>query len=190
MESNFPQGLDLSKIPSMLPPPGLQPDFVDPTTLAEPIVAISSTTSALAIILLSARLYSTVRITRSTGYDDCACIAAIIFSLAYMSLIVNTRRYARHTWDMPITEYASSFEKIVFSQIIIGAMSLMFAKLSVLFLLFRLFSPNRLFRFAIYFGIAWATLISLTSIIVSISLCAPHRKETFGSLTLVARCGR
>lgn len=188
MTSALPQGLDLSKVPSMLPPPGVQPNFVNPKTGAEAIIAISATTSILGVILLSGRLYSTLRITRSAGYDDYACVAAMIFSLAYMGLNLHMMDYARHMWDMPIASFTPSVFKIIFYATICGALGLMFAKLSILLLLFRLFSPDRRFRYSIYVGIVWTTLISLTTVIVAGALCAPRKGESFDSLTLVQRC--
>lgn len=66
------------------PPPGVKSDFVNPVTLAHSIVAISATTSVLAVALLLVRLYSTLRITRSASYDDGASVLALVFSLAYV----------------------------------------------------------------------------------------------------------
>ena len=84
MVSSFPLGLNPDMIPSTNPPPGVKPDFVNPVTLAHSIVAISATTSVLAVALLLVRLYSTLRITRSASYDDGASVLALVFSLAYV----------------------------------------------------------------------------------------------------------
>ena len=188
MNSALPQGLDLSKIPSMMPPPGIQPNFVNPTTLSEPIIAVSATTSILAVTLLFARLYSTSRITRSAGYEDYTCVAAMTFSLAYMGLVLYTREYARHTWDMPITGYTSSYFSIILSETVIGAIALLFSKLSILLLLFKLFSPNRRFGLFIYIGIIWTSLVSVTTVIVTGVMCTPRRGESFNSLAVAWRC--
>lgn len=188
MDSALPQGLDLSKVPSMIPPPGIQPNLVNPETLADTIIAMSATTSILAIALLSARLYSTLGITRSVGYDDYVCVAGMVFSLAYMGLILNTRDYARHMWDMPLAGYTSRYFKILLSGAIIGALGLLFAKLSILLLLFRLFSPNRRFRYSIYVGIVWATLISLVTVVIATALCSPRKGEAFNNIMVAQRC--
>lgn len=172
----------------MTPPPGIQPNFVHPKTLADTVIAISITTSILAMLLLSARLYSTLRITRSIGYDDYVCVAAMIFSLAFSSLSLNTRDYARHSWDMPLTGYTSRFLKIVLSMCIVWALGTLFAKLAILLLLFRLFSPNRRFRYFIYVGIIWTTLMSLTSVVVVAALCSPRRREAFNNIMVAQRC--
>jgi hypothetical protein len=71
-------------IPLTQPPLGVVPNFVNPVSLAHPIVAVSVITSVLAVILVSIRLCSTLRITRSASYDDGACVLALIFTLAYI----------------------------------------------------------------------------------------------------------
>lgn len=95
----------------MAPPPGIEPKFVNPVSLADTVVAISATTSVLAFVLLSMRLYSTLRITRSASYDDGASIIAFVFSLAYVGLVISTRGNARHGWDLPISAYTAGYFK-------------------------------------------------------------------------------
>ena len=184
----LPQALDLSKVPSMLPPPGVLSNFANPTPLAGPMIAISTTTAVLAVTLLSARLYSNIRITRSAGYDDLTCIAGVMFSFAFMGLVLNTRDYARHMWNVPITGFTASYLKIILAQTIAAALGFLFAKLSILLLFFRLFSPSRTFRYSVYVGIIWATLTSLTAVVVAGAMCAPRSGEAFDSLTLITRC--
>ena len=177
MASSLLQGVDLSHVPAMQPPPGVQPNFVNPITMAQPVIAISVATSILAITLLSARLYSSRRITRSAGYDDCACIAAMALSLNFMGLVSTKRKYGRHPWDIPVADFAFKLFEILLWESIIGAVALLFAKPSILLLLFRLFFPNPRFRYAVYIGIVWTTLVSLTSVIVAGALCARGKGE-------------
>ena len=172
----------------MQPPPGVQPNFVNPTTLAKPIVAISVATSIFAVAFLSARLYSRFKITRSAGYDDYASIVAMASSLSLIGLILNIRKFARHMWDMSITSFDSSFFKILLAVNIVGAIALLFAKLSILMLLFRLFSLKQRFRSLIYVGMLWATLNSITTVIVAGALCAPRQGESFAGLSVAQRC--
>lgn len=175
-------------IPSMVPPPGIEPNFVNPITLADTVVAISATTSVLAFVLLSTRLYSTLRITRSASYDDGASVIAFVFSLAYVGLVISTRGNARHGWDLPISAYTAGYFKIILCETIIASFGFLFSKISILLLLFRLFSPTQRFRYFAYIGIIWTTIISLTSIIVAGALCAPRQGESFSSISVAERC--
>lgn len=180
--------MDLDMIPSMAPPPGVIPNFINPVTLANPILSVCITTSVLAVILLCMRLYSTTRITRSASYDDAAVVIALLLSLCYAGLVISVRDKARHGWDLPLSAYTVSLAKIIFTEQIFAALSLLFSKASILLLLFRLFAPTRWFRHMIYLGIAWATLISLVSIIVASVLCVPRHGEGFADLTVAERC--
>ncbi|KAL8744801.1 MAG: hypothetical protein Q9190_002996 [Brigantiaea leucoxantha] len=107
--SQLPPGTDISMIPSLSPPPGVVPNFLDPDNLEGPILAVSITACVLAFALLSARLYSTTRLTKSFGLDDGAAVIALAFSVSYAGLIISTRDRARHGWDLPITKYTPSF---------------------------------------------------------------------------------
>ncbi|CAD6577266.1 MAG: hypothetical protein ASARMPREDX12_008289 [Alectoria sarmentosa] len=134
------------------------------------------------------RLYSTLSITRSASYDDGANVLAMIFSLGYVGLIISTKDNARHGWDLHISAYTASYLKIILSETIIAALGFFFSKISVLLLLFRLFSPTQSFRCLVYIGIIWASLILLTSLAVAGALCAPWSGESFGSLPTFERC--
>ena len=184
----IPPEMSLDMVPSMAPPPGVIPNFINPVTLANPILAVCITTSVLAVLLLCMRLYSTTRITRSASYDDAAVVIALVLSLCYAGLVISVRDKARHGWDLPLSAYNVSLAKIVFTEQIFAALSLLFSKASILLLLFRLFAPTRWFRHMIYLGIAWATLISVISIIVASVLCAPRHGEGFADLTVAERC--
>ena len=188
MAASLPPGMDLDMIPSMAPPPGVVPNFINPVTLADPILAVCVATSVLAVILLCMRLYSTTRITRSASYDDATSVIALVLSLCYAGLIIGFKDNARHGWDLPPSAYTDSFATVVFAEQIFAVLSLSFAKVSILLLLFRLFAPTRWFRYMIYLGIVWATLLSLVTIIVAGALCAPRHGESFGDLTVAERC--
>lgn len=65
-------GLDLTKIPLVAPPKGIQPNFDNPTsTLAPAIIAVSAVMVVLTFSLVVMRLYSNHHSARTFGYDDC-----------------------------------------------------------------------------------------------------------------------
>ena len=187
MDTALAYGLDPSMIPSAAPPPGVSSSFRNSVTLAQAIIVVSTITSAPAALSLSARLYSSLRITRSPGYDDCSCVFTFVFSLAYTGLVLSTKHHARHAWDLPIISYTSSYFKIILAKTFIGALALLFSKLSILLLLFRVFSTNRRTRYFVYFGIGWAVIISSTGIVVAGALCSPRHDESFDSLKAIER---
>ncbi|KAL8716415.1 MAG: hypothetical protein Q9220_000322 [cf. Caloplaca sp. 1 TL-2023] len=188
MASSLNPGLNLAMVPLESPPTSVQSNFVDPPSLADETISVSLATSVIAILFLIIRLYSTSRITRTLWYDDGASVLATLFSLAYIGLFITLRDNARHGWDIPVVAYTTDYFRKFLISTILSAFALLFSKISILLLMHRLFSTLRTFRYCIYFGILWATLISCTSIIVAPALCAPRGDESFSSLGVVKRC--
>ena len=186
--SAIPPGMDLSKIPVGPPPPGVTPNFIDPVTLSGVVVAVGTTSSVLAFILLCTRLFSTTIVTRTIGSDDYTVITGFVFSLAYTSIMIWNRGFARHDWDLPLSEYSASFSESIFVGIIVAALALLFAKISILILFLRLFSTNRVFRYLICSALLLTIIIHTISILVDCIMCVPRSGETFGSQVLAARC--
>lgn len=189
MASSLLPGMDPNMIPAAKPPPGVMPNFINPVTLANNIVAVASTVLVLTAILLSIRLFSTLKITRSASYDDCAIVIAMVLSTAYAALIIDTRDKARHGWDVPISAYTTRYFKIILSETVIAAFGFLFSKLSILLLLFRVFSPTRMFRYCVYNGMFWTVIISLVTILVAFGFCAPRTGESFNTMSTMKRCG-
>lgn len=181
--------MDLSVIPLDTPPPGVFPNFTNPATMSTIGIVVGITISCIAFIFTCIRFYSAVRITRSVGYDDYAVIAAFSFALAQVCLFSLNQDDARHSWDIPLSNL-NSYAKLIFIELMIGSLCFSFAKLAILILFFRLFAPNRPFRFALYFGAFWAVLVYAITIVLSGALCAPRSTESFSSLELTIRCGR
>lgn len=190
MASSTASSLTVDMIPAGPPPKGVTPDFIHGSSLATDVIAVSAVSSALALVLLLLRLYSTLRITRSAWYDDAACVCATVFSLAHVSLVISIRDHAKHRWDLPITSYNSSYLKTALAEIPIAAFALFCSKISILLLLHRLFNPVKRFRYCVYIGMLWATIISALTIIIPTAYCAPRSGEPFSSLQVVQRCSR
>lgn len=188
MASTIPPGLSLDMIPSEPPPLGVQPNFLHPLTLGNEIIAVSVVTSVLAVVFLCTRLYSTLRITRSAWYDDITTVLATVFSLAYVALIIHTRDHSRHGWDLPISAFTSTFFKIILAETLVCALSIFLSKLSILLLLYRLFAVDKKFRYCVYIGILWVSLILIATVVVVLVLCVPRSGEAFSSLQVVERC--
>ena len=188
--SSFPPGTDLSMIPVAEPPPGHTSNFNNPQTSAQAIIGISAITSVLTFSQLLARLVGTFYITHSSGPDDYACILAFLFSITNTGLTIHNRHYARHAWDLPLRDFTAGLFQMLYASIVVEAMGLLLSKLSILLLLLRLFSPNRLTRYMIYFGILMASSTALMTIIVASVTCAPRTEGSFDRGNLKFGCNR
>lgn len=164
------------------------PNYINPVTMSTTIIAVGATSSALAFFFLCTKLYAALRIFHSVKLDHYTTLVAFLFTLANVSLLLNTRKDARHTWDLSNTEFAVFHVKVIFAGTMVGALGLSFAKLSILFLFYRLFLSCRRLRFAIYIGIAWTILICVNSLVMALVLCAPRSSESSSSPKVIDRC--
>ena len=65
----------LATMPAAPPPPGQVTNFVDPPSRQAAIIGVSAMMMVLTLLFVSLRLYSTFRITRSRGLEDCKCFS-------------------------------------------------------------------------------------------------------------------
>lgn len=68
---SFPAGVPLSEIPSLQPPPGVTPNFIDPPTIAPALIVVNGVFLALMLVAVSIRIYCKGILLRSLGWDDC-----------------------------------------------------------------------------------------------------------------------
>jgi hypothetical protein len=71
---------ELARMPTMPPPPGVIPNFVDPESRAPAAIATLSLFLALMIIVQSLKLYSAWHIVRKIGLNDWAALVAGVSS--------------------------------------------------------------------------------------------------------------
>lgn len=64
---------DFSKIPVSPPPPGVVPNFVNPTNVIGEFTAIAAIGSLITIVVVGLRLYTRAVIVKQIGYEDCKC---------------------------------------------------------------------------------------------------------------------
>ena len=134
-----------------------EPDYVNPATRGNGLVALSSTLIVVGCFIVLVRTYTRLKITRAFGLDDALIILAYVLSIGLSVLvIIGNRNYysGRHIWDVPASTFVPHRRNIWFSELIyVNSSSLV--KISVL-LFYRRLSSNfsRKFLWA-----AWAGLI-------------------------------
>ena len=65
----------LAVTPAGKPPPGVQSNFIDPYSEGPIMVVVGTLTTVMMLAFVSARLYSTSRITHSLGTEDCRLLS-------------------------------------------------------------------------------------------------------------------
>ena len=127
-------------------------------------------------------------VSRSIGSDDFTAVVAYLFAVGFAALTLSLSAFARHSWDFALTMFTSAVAKTTFAAQITLAMASFFSKISILLLLFRVFSQNRIFRYATYLGMIWAGLIAVATVMLDLVYCMPRMGESFDSVAERSRC--
>ncbi|CAG8949654.1 hypothetical protein HYFRA_00007888 [Hymenoscyphus fraxineus] len=151
------------------PPPGKTSNAADPPSLELVSIVIFSILIGLNVLFVICRLFS--KATAGFSLDDFT-------------------KYARHSWDVPLSWLDSSYiKRYAYAQTMVAYPSILFAKISILLLYLRIFTVKKEIRYLIYGGIAW-TIVTYGPFIVTINwYCAPHIGEDWGLKSLL-RCSK
>ncbi|EFQ96773.1 hypothetical protein MGYG_08697 [Nannizzia gypsea CBS 118893] len=143
---------DLWKLPAGPPPPGVKSNFVDPPSLAMPIVIVNAISLGLMMVAVIARFIAKSRYSqlRWDLSDD------------------TTVNYGRHMWDIPALSLTMTRTKQYAAVDIIYILTSFFIKISILLLLNQLFHIIRELRRLIYIGIVVISIVTVPYLTVSI----------------------
>lgn len=61
----------LGEFPALIPPPGVQPNFVNPFSRGPDVVIASSICLALMLVMVIVRFFTKLYIKHRWGWDDC-----------------------------------------------------------------------------------------------------------------------
>ncbi|KAI4100117.1 MAG: hypothetical protein LQ339_005639 [Xanthoria mediterranea] len=166
---NLPPGIDLSQVASQQPPPGVEPNFVNPESTASTAIAVTVLFTVIMFIFVCMRVYTKLFVSRAKGWDDYTCILACLCSWAYMGVCVNVfkRGYTVHVWDLPISKLTRSLLETLNVASAFYGPTMFFTKLSIFILYYRIFNPSRTMRYLIYFGPTCSHEVKVISVATS-----------------------
>ncbi|KAI0547371.1 hypothetical protein F4679DRAFT_554518 [Xylaria curta] len=145
--------------PAAAPPPGVTPNLVEPVSKGPSFVVLGIFLS-LSLLSVLIRSFVRLRLTRSWGWDDYACIVATIGTLVYAVLYieVTTKNPTKHEWDIAISSFPGAIESVFLS--VNGhayQITILFTRLSILLLYLRIFGVHKTFA-----RIAIITIVIIT----------------------------
>ncbi|KAI0174130.1 hypothetical protein BJ166DRAFT_511198 [Pestalotiopsis sp. NC0098] len=151
---------DLWTIPAGQPPPGVEPNFVDPPTNKGIAEITLSILIVLATIAVAIRFYVQTRVTKNgLSMEDFTLMLALPMNIAYTGIIIWTCEVgimARHIWDIPLAaELQQTHILLVLNTLPQPITGLV--KISLLFFYRRIFHPNRALRHIATFGIVFVS---------------------------------
>ncbi|PHH74156.1 hypothetical protein CDD82_5082 [Ophiocordyceps australis] len=171
--ASHPSPLDLLR-----PPPGVQPNYIDPPSKAGTLRTLDAVFLTLMLIAVLIRVFVRLRYTKAWGWDDATCALAAIGSTAHTAMHMEgiNRGIGRHIWDIPIPWLASAENIRIFEANGINyPFTILFAKLSILLFYLRIFRINNILRALIYI-----TIFVLTGFYLAIFVLG---------IVAVAKCG-
>ncbi|KAI4867285.1 hypothetical protein F4820DRAFT_414403 [Hypoxylon rubiginosum] len=156
-------------------PPGQVRTPVNPPTKRGDLMAAGISTTIIAGIALSLRLYTRLQVLKKTlEADDWLVIAAFIISVAMLAFVQKDIDHGLtyHVWDIPQDTYHIGERLYGLLAYLSFILSVSFAKMSMLVLYLRL-APHAWFRFTCYSCIAVIACYSLTAAFVESLACRP-----------------
>ena len=90
-------GIDPFTTPTNTPPPGQQPNFTDPPSSQDRLVAVGVLCLTVAIIFISARTFVKMYIIKKAQIEDCGFPSLIVlagpFTVTFTNLQIQTRSF-------------------------------------------------------------------------------------------------
>ncbi|KAI1498013.1 hypothetical protein F5X99DRAFT_394875 [Biscogniauxia marginata] len=161
------------------PPPGVEPNFVDPISHDRGNIALHTVCIILVTLSVAMRLYTRIYITKiKVDIDDYLCILSYCLTVSFSGLMFKcySKGIGRHIWDTPalwIFEALKYFTIATYIYILCAAS----IKLTFLFFYRRLFSIQSSARYFINSGIIFVLCLNLGLFFATLFSCTPVERE-------------
>ncbi|KAL8792392.1 MAG: hypothetical protein Q9195_005006 [Heterodermia aff. obscurata] len=163
--------------PIIDPPPGVVANLQNPYSLQKYDILCQTVCLTIATILISIRLYTKWRVLHSLGRDDWTSIVSFLGLITYGAIFFAADHYGdgRHLWNITVRNFIN-YAFLINASSVVYSVTILFAKLSILLLYLRVFSPARRVRFAILAVLLANVAFYIIGIFVEIFRCNPRRK--------------
>jgi hypothetical protein len=168
-----------SPTPALPPPPGQTSNFENPDSLAPRNNVAISIAIPLITILFILRVYSRVGIQKTWTIEDWFALASWAGTVAFAGVGIGTMEHfgGKHIWDITAAQAVEAAYWFNLGSIVYGV-TICFAKLAVLWLYRRIFSPTRRspLDLSILFLVGVNALFYTATTFVKIWQCTPREK--------------
>lgn len=150
------------EVPAAPAPPGQTSDLNSPETNKNIAVVTLSIFIALATLFVALRIYVRFVGAASRGWDDLCIILALPPQVAYTGIVIwmaESGIIARHIWNTPLGVVLFKLPRWATVIAVLPEFNILMVKLSILFLYYRLFSPNRITKWLVVFGMVINTMV-------------------------------
>ena len=163
--------------PLLDPPPGVVSNLQNPYSLQKYDIICQTICLTVATSLLCIRLYTKWRVLHSLGRDDWTSIVAYLGLITYGALFFATDHHGdgRHLWNVTVRDFIG-YAFWINASTAVYPVTILFAKLSILLLYLRVFSPARRVRFAILAVMLANVTFYVMATFIEIFQCKPRKK--------------
>ncbi|KAI1407947.1 hypothetical protein F5Y13DRAFT_194795 [Hypoxylon sp. FL1857] len=157
------------------PPPGVEPNFIDPPSQQRGNIALHTVCLTLVTVSVVMRLCTRVFVSKTTlGIDDYFCIISYALTVTFPGLLFKaySKGIGRHMWDEPAEWLADALKFLAISSyvyVLVAATT----KLSFLFMYRRVFSLRPKYRYAIDGGVVFIICATIALFFASVFACVP-----------------
>ncbi|KAI0002658.1 hypothetical protein F4779DRAFT_603408 [Xylariaceae sp. FL0662B] len=185
-------GFDPYTTPVGRPPPGVEPNFVNPQSQSWVGRLVVYLTFPLMVLVFALRLYARLGIMRQFELYDFVISIAVACTTAFCGCILPMfldEVYGRHLWDIPVIALTEKYLKNLLLTGILYNCSAMFIKLSLLVLYSRLFRPMGGIQILIWLGIVVIVVFYMICNVLTLVFCIPRSGDGgWGSAKYNERC--
>ncbi|KAL9596826.1 MAG: hypothetical protein Q9219_005540 [cf. Caloplaca sp. 3 TL-2023] len=170
--SVLPPGFDPAITPIFPPPPGVVSNFDNPQSRTPALDTATAFISTFVVLFTCARLSAKFAFARSQlGIEDVFCVLGTALSLAYagIGMWLFHLGLGRHGWDTRLVEAIEHLNQLTNGARainIVYGVAMVFTKLSILCLYFRLFQVSHRARIWIHVGIVGTILTHIIGTIL------------------------
>ncbi|KAI0108786.1 hypothetical protein F4776DRAFT_675001 [Hypoxylon sp. NC0597] len=157
------------------PPPGVQPNFIDPPSQLRGNIALHTVFLTLATASVVMRLCTRILVSKTKlGIDDYLCMVSYALTVSFSGLMFKSysRGIGRHMWDVP-AEWLVDAVKFVAISSYVYLLVTATTKLTFLFFYRRVFSPQCACKYAIDGGIVFIICATISLFFASVFACVP-----------------
>ncbi|KPI37258.1 uncharacterized protein AB675_1566 [Cyphellophora attinorum] len=153
-----------------------KPNYIDPHTRGPALANLCIALIVIGVLVVTARLYTRLFLTRAAGLDDACIVIALAFGIALSVLVIIGNKVwwsGHHIWDIPISKFADHRFNIWCAEWCY-VISTSCTKISVL-LFYRRISIkfSKAFIIATWAGIVYNILYMIAFALVLLLLCSP-----------------
>ncbi|KAL8854573.1 MAG: hypothetical protein Q9221_000608 [Calogaya cf. arnoldii] len=162
-----------ASVPALPPPLGTLSNFKSPDSQSYVTVIPCAVIVGIMIILVFVRMYTKVYILKSVGWDDYTCIFAALSSLAFLGFLMALYQlgFGVHQWNITYHRLSSLLSKEGKCLAALWGPTMFFTKLSLLLLYYRLFAPDRMTKYMVFFGIFYCFVLYTSYLLLTFLLC-------------------